>query len=110
MLPKIYRLPLRAESDFFQEAEKLYNKFFIIYFKKTVLKQTRAAVVVTKKTEPKAVDRNKIKRKLRAALLPTIKQTKGLDLMVLANKATKSAQHQQLIQELKKTLAQITKQ
>ena len=72
MLPKNNRLVKKKEFDeVFQKGKSFVVnelKIRIIFLKKRGIKNTKVGLVISRKAVKKAVARNKIKRKLRAAL------------------------------------------
>ncbi len=85
MLPKTHRLQLRQNSPYFVFDHKLHQHSFSLYWRfQTTIPSPQAAVVVSKKTAPTAVERNRLKRVVRATLsplLPTL--TSGTQLVVV---------------------------
>ncbi len=85
MLAPCHRL--RKEKDFenvFRKGEKVKGNFVYLKFAPNNLSESRFGIVVSKKVSLKAVERNKIKRKLREAikeLLPFAKT--GFDVVLL---------------------------
>ena len=76
MLPKQHRLDLRRENPFYTFFQKFHSRNFSLYWNmQTAQLHTTAAIVVSKKVAPTAVQRNKVKRVLRAllsSLFPTL--------------------------------------
>jgi ribonuclease P protein component len=76
MLPKQHRLDLRREPPFYTFSQKFHSRNFSLYWNThEVQKHAIAAIVVSKKVAPTAVQRNKVKRVLRAllfSLFPTL--------------------------------------
>lgn len=87
MLSKKQRYPLRQDRRFFQTARRTQNTFFVVFLKDTDAKlSAQAAVIVPKKVFPKAVQRNKAKRWIQAALSPTLSQLRGTAVVVLVRR------------------------
>jgi ribonuclease P protein component len=83
MFPRLNRFPLRAylkdHPDFFATAQKLRGSFFMIFYQTEKNgaedgNQSQAACIVSQKNFPKAVDRNKTKRQVRALISPLLNQ------------------------------------
>lgn len=76
MLPKQHRLDLRRETPFYTFPQKFHSRNFSLYWKvNNAQTYATAAIVVSKKVAPTAVQRNKVKRVLRAilsSLFPTL--------------------------------------
>jgi ribonuclease P protein component len=80
MLPKHHRLNLRRTVPFFTFPMKRQNSWVSLYWRQVPdQKAAQAAIVVSKKVAPTAVQRNKIKRVLRA-LLSSLFQTFSSDV------------------------------
>lgn len=77
---------LRSKKDFerlFEKKTSYYSSFFIIHASKNNKSSFRFAISVNKKNFKKAVDRNKIKRQIRA-IINEIKETnKGVDFLII---------------------------
>ena len=88
MLPKEHRL--RHEKDIkalFAQSKSVFDVFLGIKYKKNKLKQSRFAVVVGTKVSKKAVDRNKIKRRIRSVLSKHLEEfAPGFDVIFLVKK------------------------
>lgn len=73
MLAKQYRLKRRSDFNFvYKRGSHTSSKYFVLLFAKNRTNSPRIGFVVSKKVG-NAVVRNKIKRKMRASLLPIIK-------------------------------------
>jgi ribonuclease P protein component len=69
MLPKQHRLDLRRETPFYTFSQKFHTRNFSLYWNVNGEQMhPTAAIVVPKKVAPTAVQRNKVKRVLRALL------------------------------------------
>jgi ribonuclease P protein component len=69
MLPKRFRLDLRREKPFYTFSGKYQDRLIRLYWRKEGnQKHPQAAVIISKKVAPTAVQRNYIKRVLRALL------------------------------------------
>ena len=103
MLPKSNRLVLSKRNP-----EKLANKVengqFTIRFRKTA-SDFKAAVVVSKATAKKAVDRNRIRR-ITTEALKTLQIT-GLDLIVVVKENINDQKPDQVAKSLKGVLSKI---
>lgn len=85
MLPKINRLT--KEKDFktvFEKGEIIKNDFLIFKIFKNNLKESRFGFIVSKKISNKATVRNKVKRKLREAVLNGLKKFKTTECSTFA--------------------------
>lgn len=110
MLPQKHRLNLRQRPGFFQQAKRYYSPLFTIHYqhqfspeKKTgVVVKTRAAVVVKKKDFKTAVERHRLARQARSALLPFLQQKPALDLVLVLKKKAQGLKTQTLNKKINK--------
>lgn len=101
---------LRRSSDIqsvYQTGRKSFHPLVRLITARSFGKTTRATVVVSLKISKKAVERNRIKRRLRALwrqskVAPTI----PLDCVIIAQPKAKRASYQALQQALAQVLAQ----
>ena len=69
MLPKAYRLSDHEDIHrVFRLGKKAYGSLFSFVSLANSLEKSRFAIVVSKKTVPRAVDRNRVKRLVREAI------------------------------------------
>lgn len=110
MLPKINRLKNTKEiEDVFRRGKGLKEGFLFLKFLGNNLEISRFAFIVSRKTAKKSVQRNKIKRNLRAAIQGKMRQIKkGLDLVLVAQNGTENAGSQET-REAVETLLQKSK-
>ncbi|QQR77412.1 MAG: ribonuclease P protein component [Candidatus Moraniibacteriota bacterium] len=90
MIPRAYRLSNHQEiRRVFRLGKKAYGSLFSFISLPNSLEKSRFAVIVSKKTAPRAVDRNRIKRFVREALRPNLPHiTPGYDSIVVFLKKT----------------------
>jgi len=109
MLPKANRLRNTREIEkVFRAGRGVKEGFLFLKFMENDLEISRFAFIVSKKTSPKAVQRNKIKRRLRDIIrkrMPRIKT--GFDLVVIAQKGAGSAKFQEMEQAVVRLLEKI---
>ena len=75
MLPKINWLTKKKDFELvFKKGESIKNDFLIFKILKNHLKENRFGFVVSKKVSNKASKRNRIKRRLRGAVLNRLKE------------------------------------
>lgn len=82
-------LVLRNKKDFknlFENKTLYYSSFFTILFTKNSLDHYRYAISINKKIEKKAVNRNKIKRQIRAILKENKYTNFPCDLLIFPKK------------------------
>lgn len=106
MLPKINRL--RSDKDFkkvFRNGKAAENPFVRIKFIENQQKETRFGFIVGIKFAKKAVARNLVKRRLRAAarfLLAHVKP--GFDIVIWPKPKSGNANYEMILQNLKDVL------
>lgn len=86
MLPRLYRLKLRTKESFFKNSSRVQTPNVRWFVHKTDSQSATAAVVVPKSVEPLATRRNRIKRVLKAALLPLLQDKSGISLVGIVKK------------------------
>ena len=86
MLPKINRIKKKKEFEvIFKNSKSLRSNLFIFKIMKNSLGINRFGFVVSKKISKKAVDRNKIRRRLSDLMRAEEKNIKiGTDLLIVA--------------------------
>ena len=106
MLPKINRL--KADKDFkkvFSNGKTVENDVIKIRFFKNLKKHSRFGFIVSNAFASKAVSRNLIKRRLRAAVYSLLKNIKpGFDVVVWPKLALKKSTYQAILNSLKNIL------
>jgi len=102
VLPLKNRLPLKTElSDLKKNGHKFSGQLITLVIKKRPYSpHSRFATIVSKKISSKAVDRNLLRRRLKAIHRPFILKTNSLDILALPKKAASTATFDQLQQDL----------
>jgi len=97
MLAKKYRLSAKKDFSRIYKSRKTYNTpFFAVKYVDNGLPYSRLAVVVSKKTLPKATERNRARRIVRAILGPHWpKLKKHADIVVFIKKGILKIQSEQ---------------
>lgn len=108
-LPRKNRLHLKKDFDLLKkEGIIVQNPLFGTLFLATETKNPLFGIVISKKISPKAVERNKARRRLSEAarlLLPKIKP--NYKILILAKKPILSAKFQDIYFQLEETLKKI---
>lgn len=104
MLAKLNRLTQKKDFDaVFKKGKSLKSSFLIFKELKNNLKEPRIGFVVSKKVSNKATVRNKIKRRLRAAVLTELKKNKKfIDIVIIALPSIKNKK----FSEIKKSVSE----
>ena len=106
MLPREYRL--RHDKDIktlFAKSKSVFGIYVGIKFTKNKLDVSRFAVVVGTKVSKKAVDRNRLKRQVRAIIHERLGDiTPGFDVMLLVRKEAVGHTYEELEAQLVKAL------
>ncbi|MDP1629479.1 MAG: ribonuclease P protein component [bacterium] len=103
MLPKIHRL-IKNFNSVFKKGRKLEGCFIWLKFIKNNLGVSRFGFAVGMKISKKAVERNKIKRRLRAAsyaILKSVGEPVGYDIAIIAKPEIKKEKLPEIIRDLK---------
>ncbi len=85
MLPKVNRLTKKKDFEtVFKNGKSVKSDFLIFRIVKNHLQENRFGFVVSKKVSPRAVVRNRVKRRLRKAAYNTLQGIKGpVDVVVI---------------------------
>ncbi len=99
--PKNKRLLTKFDYDrVFSQTSKWVTSEFIVLFSKNSVGQTRLGLAISKKTVPKAHDRNRIKRILRETF--RTRTLASFDVIVLAKRGVDKIQNSVLITQINK--------
>jgi ribonuclease P protein component len=98
MLSSKNKLKKKNDFDRITKRGKAFSgNFFVMKVLKNNTKETRFGFVVSRKTLKKAVERNKIKRRLRSILKNKIPETKkGYDVVFFAKKGIEKTEFKKL--------------
>ena len=90
MLPKKNRLTKKKDFDLvFKKGKSLVSDFLTFKILESQSKKPRIGFIVSKKVSKKSTTRNKVKRRLRAAVLNEIgKIKKNMDVIIIASPIT----------------------
>src|SRR5687768_14914350 len=105
MIPKPYRLTLRSQKEFFDQAQRFSTRFFVVYHRLNTEKP-QVAVIVPKRKIAKTVNRNTLKRQLYSLLYQLKDQLPSKEIVVYY-KAPFMASYQELEADLKKAVTQL---
>ncbi|OGY78791.1 MAG: ribonuclease P protein component [Candidatus Kerfeldbacteria bacterium RIFCSPHIGHO2_02_FULL_42_14] len=87
MLPRRFRLHQRKDFQTLHRVKPYYrSKDFLIKIRDNNLNHPRFGIIVGTRVSKKAVDRNRIKRKLRACARIFIESTEGRDVLIIVHK------------------------
>ena len=86
MLPRQYRFHLRSQRGFFEESAQVQTRAIRWFVEKIQSGDSQGAIVVPKTTATFATRRNAIKRRLHEALLPFLKNQKGVHVVGIVKK------------------------
>ena len=97
-------LRIRHKRDFERlqrQGRKLYATHFLIVVDKAETPHSRIALAVTKKVEPRAVVRNKLRRRLKEIFrLTHTKLTANFDILIIARKDAQKCEFAQVKREV----------
>jgi ribonuclease P protein component len=110
MLKKKYRLTSSSLfQKIFEQGEFKENKFFTVVYMKNNLIYPRFGIVTSAKTFPLAVDRNSLKRKIRAILNNCVSLFKeGFDIVILTKKVVLDKSSQEIEEALNELLVSLS--
>ncbi|MFA5392605.1 MAG: ribonuclease P protein component [Candidatus Paceibacterota bacterium] len=110
MLKKKYRLTSSfLFQKIFNQGEFKENKFFVVVYTKNNLTHPRFGIVTSAKTFPLAVDRNSLKRKIRAILNNCVSLFKeGFDIVILTKKGVLDKPSQEIEETLNELLVSLS--
>jgi ribonuclease P protein component len=109
MLVKNNKISKKNDFDYiFKNGKSAKSVFFILKFIQNSLKANRFAFMVSKKVSPKAVIRNKVRRRLSESVKEFKKETeKGMDVIFVALPAIKEKSFAEIKEETAKLLKKI---
>ncbi len=104
MLAKENRLKKRKEFEaIFERGKTIKGKNIIVKYLENRTGETKVGIIVSKKVSKKAVERNKIKRRLREAIRRTDLK-RGLSIIIIALPTIKDVPYVEIEKDVKKTL------
>lgn len=107
MLPTKHRLNRQRVEYILKKGNRQGNKFFSIKFLRGTGQVSRFAVVVSTKIEPKATDRNHLRRKIYEAIRFANKPSLPLDTVLIARPAVKELRFAELQKAVSSTLSKL---
>ncbi|MFA5349150.1 MAG: ribonuclease P protein component [Candidatus Paceibacterota bacterium] len=106
MLSKINRLTKEdGLEDVCKKGRSIKKGFLLIKYRNNNLPIIRMAIVVSKKTEPKANKRNLLKRRLRNAARKIIQFQSGKDIVLFVLSGAEKYSYNQLKEKLEECLS-----
>lgn len=111
MLPREYRITKKGDFDYvFKKGRSSSAPLFTIRYKSSDLLHSRVGIIVSNKISKKAVVRNKIKRRFRAASAQLIVGfPRKLDIIIIAKHAIVNTDYQELFRALSTVFSRIAK-
>jgi ribonuclease P protein component len=103
-MPRAYRLTV-ADLKAFRADRRFSGSYFSLSVGKA--SRTGVACVVSKKVSARAVDRNRVKRRFRAALSPHLTQLSSGSYVWYAKKEAASAEYADVRRDIEKLVARI---
>ena len=97
------RARLRNSREFrsvFSKKQKTSDRLFVVYFLKNSLDRSRVGITVSRKVSTRAVKRNRVKRLIRESFRTHQFTGDGLDIVVIAQRATTLVSNQEIISSL----------
>ena len=85
-------------DEVFAQSKRIFSTHFVILYKENALPFSRLGVMLSKKKLRFAVERNRVKRVVREGFRQNQGNCPGVDMVVLAQKACKTATNKELFQ------------
>lgn len=99
---KTRRLLKKSDYDYvFEQAKKTVTSEYIVLYRENTLGYARLGLALSKKSIPKAHDRNRIKRLIREAFRTT--RLPAIDMVFLAKRGVAEVDNKTIISRLDKT-------
>ncbi|HMR01410.1 MAG TPA: ribonuclease P protein component [Candidatus Gracilibacteria bacterium] len=108
MLSYKTRLRRSRVEHILKKGQKQANQHFSIKFLRGSGNQSRFAVVVSSKVEPKAVHRNHLRRRVYEALKHAEQPQDPVDMVLITRNSVKEMSFQELQEEINRILSKIT--
>lgn len=110
MQKKSQRLQKNLEIERVKKNGKILNsRFFKIKYVKGAKTRSRVTVIVSKTSAKLSVDRNRLKRRIRALISPWLVKKPPVDMIIYINSATKTAKTPEIKNAFNKLLKNILK-
>ena len=90
MLARSLRIPKKDLSRVFQKGKKVREGYLLVRTISNHFSHPRFAIIISKKVAPKAVDRNRLKRKTTEILAAEQNQLNHLDIVITYQKLPQS--------------------
>ena len=102
MIARIFRISRKKDFDLILKSKlKFYSKNFVLRYTRNGLDKSRFCVVVSKKISKRAVDRNRIRRRMYEILRTNYDKIKiGFDFMIFAKSGALTAGFKEMQEEL----------
>ncbi|MCF6806923.1 ribonuclease P protein component [Thiotrichales bacterium 19S9-12] len=110
MLPKTYRFDKEDFSIVFNsnQTKRVSTRFFtLLYLEDSVLTNPKVGVILAKKKQKKAIERNLTKRIIHAFIKDRKAQLKLVRMLYISNKDIKNANRESIWDDLEKSFKQL---
>lgn len=103
---KKYRLSKKKDFEtIFKKGKKVYGRYMTLFFLKNNLGLNRFGIIISNKVSKKAVERNKIRRRILEALRKNLDLLKnGFDIVIVAKDSIQDRNYQLIKDEILKLL------
>ena len=99
--PRCCRLLTKADFDrVFQRPKRLATPLFTVLYCSSHHELARLGVIISKKNVPRAVDRNRLRRRIRETFRLTRLQLPGIDIVVIARSGVHKMDNTELVSRL----------
>lgn len=99
--PRSHRLLKAAEfKQVFDARQRIGGRFFVLHWSNSASGQPRLGLAISRKVDPRAVGRNRLKRLTRESFRQKAAELPPFDLVMLARTPAREASNEQLVAEL----------
>ncbi len=99
--PRCSRLLTKADFDrVFQRPKRLATPFFTVLYCSNHHELARLGVIISKKNVPRAVDRNRLRRRIRETFRLTRPLLPGIDIVVIARRGAHKIDNTEILNRL----------
>lgn len=103
---------IRTQAQYrhvFAVQQRLFGRFFVLFYRKNQLHHPRIGIIIRKRNIRHAVDRNKIKRKVREIFRVQQKDLPAMDIVIVVKSEAERASKQELQVCLEKLMTQLVR-
>lgn len=106
MIAKKFRVPRQIIAPILRKGEEFRTELFIVRYFENNEQFSRYRVIISKKIEKEAVDRNKLRRQVYEAIRTTATGSKNRDMILIPKKKITTATFAQIKEDITSKLIQ----